>query len=100
MSIEKSSNRLNPLRLLIKELLEGEKIALMHEEELNKMNEAAIKEKKTRNEKFYEEFGKAIKLGILKDKNNLEKLSSLSRWFSTRKPNSLVSFYAYIKSMK
>lgn len=36
----------------------------------------------------------------MEDKTNRKKLSSLSRWFSTRNPNSLVSFDEYIKSMK
>ena len=83
---------------------DSEEIALMDEEELNKKKDAAkeklLKERKERYEKFYQEFGKAIKLGILEDKTNRKKLSSLSRWFSTRNPNSLVSFDEYIKSMK
>jgi len=44
----------------------------MDEEELEKKKKEAkekiVKEKKERYEKFYEEFGKAIKLGILEDK--------------------------------
>jgi HSP90 family molecular chaperone len=70
---------------------------------LAKKKEAAkkklLEERKTRYEKFYEEFGKAIKLGILEDKTNRKKLASLSRWHST-KGEALVSFDEYIKRMK
>lgn len=82
---------------------DSEEIALMEEEELAKKKAAAkeklLKERKERYEKFYEEFGKTIKLGILEDKTNRKKLASLSRWHSTR-GSGLVSFDDYIKKMK
>ncbi len=75
----------------------------MDEEELNKKKEAAkkklLEERKQKYEKFYEEFGKAIKLGILEDKTNRKKLASLSRWHTTH-GSALVSFDEYIKRMK
>lgn len=84
--------------------MDSEEIALMDEEELEKKKKAAkekiIKENKERYEKFYDEFGKAIKLGILEDKTNRNKLASLSRWYSTRGVNERVSFDDYIKKMK
>lgn len=83
---------------------DSEEIALMDEEELAKKKEAAkeklLKERKERYEKFYEEFGKAIKLGILEDKTNRKKLASLSRWHTTKGDGALVSFDQYIKRMK
>ena len=82
---------------------DSEELALMDEEELNKKKEAAkkklLEERKQKYEKFYEEFGKAIKLGILEDKTNRKKLASLSRWHTTR-GDALVSFDEYIKRMK
>jgi heat shock protein 90kDa beta len=83
---------------------DSEELALMDEEELAKKREAAkaklLKERKERYDKFYEEFGKAIKLGILEDKTNRKKLASLSRWYSTRSKDALTSFDDYIKRMK
>lgn len=76
----------------------------MDEAELEQKKEAAkekiLKERKERYHKFYEEFGKAIKIGILQDKTNRKKLASLSRWHTTRKSSGLVSFDEYIKRMK
>jgi heat shock protein beta len=76
----------------------------MDEEELEKKKKEAkekiVKEKKERYEKFYEEFGKAIKLGILEDKTNRNKLASLSRWYSTRSSTEKTSFDEYISRMK
>jgi len=62
--------------------------------------ERYLNKNKERYEKFYNEFGKAIKLGILEDKTNRNKLASLSRWYSTRSPTERVSFDDYIKHMK
>lgn len=82
---------------------DSEELALMDEEELAKKREGAkkklLEERKARYEKFYEEFGKAIKLGILEDKTNRKKLAALSRWHSTR-GEALVSFDEYLKRMK
>lgn len=59
-----------------------------------------LKERKQRYENFYLEYGKALKLGILEDKTNRNKLASLARWHSTRNPSGLVSLDEYIKKMK
>ena len=83
---------------------DSEELALMEEEELAKKKEAAkekmLKERKQRYENFYSEYGKTIKLGILEDKTNRNKLASLSRWHTTRDPNGLISLDDYIKKMK
>jgi HSP90 family molecular chaperone len=76
----------------------------MEEEELNKKKEDAkekmLKDRKQRYENFYSEYGKTIKLGILEDKTNRNKLASLSRWHTTRDPNGQISLDDYIKKMK
>ena len=67
-----------------------------------------LNKNKERYEKFYKEFGKAIKLGnffmfilgILEDKTHREKLASLSRWHSTRSTTDMISFDDYIAKMK
>lgn len=59
-----------------------------------------LKDRKERYENFYQEYGKTIKLGILEDKTNRNKLASLSRWHTTRNPSGLVSLDDYIKKMK
>ena len=59
-----------------------------------------LKDRKQRYDNFYSEYGKTIKLGILEDKTNRNKLASLSRWYSTRDPSGLLSLDDYIKKMK
>ena len=76
----------------------------MEEEELEKLKSKAkekmLKDRKQRYENFYNEYGKALKLGILEDKTNRNKLASLSRWYSTRNPDGMISLDDYIKKMK
>ena len=83
---------------------DSEELALMEEEDLNKKKEVAkekmLKDRKQRYDNFYLEYGKTIKLGILEDKTNRNKLASLSRWHTTRDPNGLISLDEYIKKMK
>ena len=76
----------------------------MEEEELEKLKSKAkekmMKDRKQRYENFYSQYGKTLKLGILEDKTNGNKLASLSRWQSTRNSNGLISLDDYIKKMK
>lgn len=50
--------------------------------------------------KFWNSFGKNIKLGIIEDASNRNKLSKLLRFFSTNDPEKLISFDDYIARMK
>lgn len=70
------------------------------EEKRQKAKDAALKKNKERFDNFYNQFGKAVKLGIIDDKNNRKKLASLSRWRSTHNSSELTSFDDYIKRMK
>jgi HSP90 family molecular chaperone len=83
---------------------DSEELALMDEDELSVKKEAAknklLKERKQRYDNFYEEYGKSLKMGILDDKTNRDKLASLTRWRSTRSGDGSTSFEAYIKGMK
>ena len=83
---------------------EEEDDATLSEEELEAKREEAkekqIKKNKERYDNFYNEFSKAIKLGIIDDKNNRKKLASLSRWFSTKNSTERISFDDYVSRMK
>jgi len=71
------------------------------EEEENKTEEKEEKKKtETKFIKFYESFGKNIKLGIIEDTPNRPKLAKLLRFYSTKNPKELISFDQYIKNMK
>jgi heat shock protein beta len=66
-------------------------------------NEDADKKKKEKAEKyntFWKEFGKNLKLGIIEDASNRNRLAELTRWHSTKEHNELTSFDDYIERMK
>jgi len=50
--------------------------------------------------RFWTEFGKNIKLGIIEDAANRNKLAQLSRWYTSKNINELSSLDDYIKRMK
>jgi len=50
--------------------------------------------------KFYENFSKNIKLGIIEDVPNRNRLAKLVRFYSTKNPKELRSLDEYLKSMK
>lgn len=59
-----------------------------------------IKENKEDFQKFYEQFGKNIKLGIHEDSANREKLSDLLMFYSTKSGDNMVTFKEYIENME
>ncbi|KAL2643276.1 hypothetical protein R1flu_010863 [Riccia fluitans] len=75
------------------ELLDADK-AVEEEEEENK------NEKKGRYAKFWKEFGKAIKLGIIEDATNRVRLAKLLRFESSKSGEGLTSLEKYVSRMK
>ena len=82
-----------------------------YDDEFNQNTEEELKEKKEarnrkrqlkieRYDKFWKEFGKNIKLGIIEDPGNRGKLSKLTRWYSSNNSTKLTSFDDYIKRTK
>jgi molecular chaperone HtpG len=59
-----------------------------------------IRENKDDFMKFYEQFGKNIKLGIHEDSSNREKLSDLLMFYSTTSGDNMVTFKEYIENMQ
>lgn len=59
-----------------------------------------MKKKENRYTKFFENFGKNIKLGVIEDNASKTKLAKLLRFYSSRNPKLLISFDDYIKNMK
>jgi heat shock protein beta len=79
------------------------------DEEEEKENKKDEEEKKEEGEKkkpilkynkFWESFGKNIKLGVIEDVANRSKLAKLVRFFSTKNPKDLISLDQYIENMK
>ncbi|ELP88135.1 heat shock protein 81-1, putative [Entamoeba invadens IP1] len=61
---------------------------------------AEISENKDDWKKFYEAFGKNLKLGIHEDTTNRDKLAELLRFYSTKSGEDMTSFKDYIARMK
>lgn len=74
------------------------------ETELTEEQKDALREEKRQKEEdmkkkynsFWKEFGKNIKLGIIEDPGNRNKLAQLSRFYSTNDPRELTSLDEYI----
>lgn len=50
--------------------------------------------------KFWKNFHKNIKLGVIEDSANRQKLASLTRWYTSRNASELTSLDDYIERMK
>jgi len=69
-------------------------------EELEKKREERKKELQDVYVKFWEQFGKNVKLGVIEDAGNRNKLAKLTRFYSTHDKNSLTSLDDYIDRAK
>ena len=81
---------------------EGEEEEETKEEdkETEKKEEDKEKKKDSKYTKFFENYGKNIKLGIIEDIQNRNKLAKLLRFYSTHNPDEYTSLDEYIKRMK
>jgi heat shock protein beta len=70
------------------------------DEEDDEKEEKTEKKKDTKYMKFFENYGKNIKLGVIEDIQNRNKLAKLLRFYSTHNIDELTSFDEYIKRMK
>mmetsp|Transcript_3775 Transcript_3775/g.5046 ORF Transcript_3775/g.5046 Transcript_3775/m.5046 type:complete len:444 (-) Transcript_3775:418-1749(-) len=67
------------------------------EEEAEKSEE---KVKESKYDKFWKEYGKAIKLGIIEDSSNRTRLAKLLRFYTSKSEDKLVSLEEYVERMK
>lgn len=70
------------------------------EEEKEEDKEKLTQERRDRYKAFWKEFGKNIKLGIIEDSSNRNKLAKLTRWYSSHNSTELTSFDQYIGRAK
>merc|ERR1712194_634092 len=61
---------------------------------------AEIAEKKDDYKKFYEQFGKCLKLGVHEDSTNRTKIAELLRWHTTKSGDEQISLKEYVDRMK
>merc|ERR1712167_344422 len=59
-----------------------------------------IAEKKDDYKKFYEQFGKCLKLGVHEDSTNRTKVAELMRYQTSKSGDELISFKEYVDRMK
>ena len=57
-------------------------------------------DEETRYDKFWKNYGKAIKLGIIEDASNRTRLAKLMRFYTSKSPTKLVSLEQYVERMK
>lgn len=60
----------------------------------------ALSENKEDYKKFWDNFGKNLKIGVIEDNSNHKKLAPLLRFFSSYSEDELISLDQYIESMK
>jgi len=70
------------------------------DEEEAELEQKRKQEKSNRYKEFWREFGKNIKLGIIEDSKNRNKLAKISRWYSSHNLTELTSLDAYISRAK
>jgi len=74
------------------------------EEEADEEDSTEETEKKDEKEdpymKFWEQFGKSVKLGVIDDRKNKSKLSKLLRYTTTKSDGKFVSLESYVDRMK
>lgn len=51
-------------------------------------------------EKFWDNFGKHLKLGCIEDRENHKRLAPLLRFFSSQSENEMISLDEYVENMK
>merc|ERR1711937_595184 len=61
---------------------------------------AEIAEKKDDYKKFYEQFGKCLKLGVHEDSTNRTKIAELLRWHTSKSGDEQISLKEYVDRMK
>merc|ERR1712232_1267572 len=61
---------------------------------------AEIAEKKDDYKKFYEQFGKCLKLGVHEDSTNRTKVAELMRYQTSKSGDEMISFKEYVDRMK
>lgn len=89
----------NEVKCKEKEKEDAEKKAEDKEEEEMKEDELS-KEECEMYGQFYEQYGKAIKLGIIEDNSNRQRLSKLLRFYTSKSPDKLTSLDEYIARAK
>ena len=57
-------------------------------------------EEETKYDKFWKNYGKAIKLGVIEDASNRTRLAKLMRFYTSKSPTKLVSLEQYVERMK
>jgi len=70
------------------------------DEEAADADAADSADEETRYDKFWKNYGKAIKLGIIEDASNRTRLAKLMRFYTSKSPTKLVSLEQYVERMK
>ncbi|CAD8197849.1 unnamed protein product [Paramecium octaurelia] len=79
---------------------EDDNMAETTPEEQQRLKDEKRKKKIDEYNEFWKEYGKNIKLGVIEDSSNRQKLAELTRWYSSKNATELTSFDDYIERAK
>ncbi|KAG6509139.1 endoplasmin homolog [Zingiber officinale] len=85
---------------MIRKIADEDPDEFHNKEKTDSEKESEESEKKGQYTKFWNEFGKSIKLGIIEDAHNRNRLAKLLRFESTKSEGKLASLDEYISRMK
>ncbi|KAJ4761996.1 heat shock-like protein [Rhynchospora pubera] len=96
--------RLYVKRVFISDDFDGELVRIMRKRLVRKAFDMilgiSLSENREDYERFWENFGKFIKLGCIEDKENHKRLAPLLRFFSNQSENEVISLDEYVENMK
>lgn len=79
---------------------DSEELFDSEDEEIEEEGQSRKEKRIEKFNKFWKNYGKNIKLGMIEDTQNRDKLAQLTRWYTNKNTSELISFDEYVSRMK